>query len=179
VIEKVAAVFESYWHSSDFIDLDETQFEDHARAAKQAGPRIYLSPVELRPEPFQERMLEQLEVARSQGQHRNLLVSATGTGKTVMAAVDYTRLRQQLPRDRLLFVAHRKEILEQSLATSMESAPNSSSMSLPRFRACTHEVTQACLRTTSTSSSSMNSTTRPRAAIKDCWNTSNRVSCSG
>src|SRR5213076_2868371 len=51
------------------------------------------------------------------GRHRNLLVAATGTGKTVMAAVDYVRLREQLPRDRLLFVAHREEILEQSRAT--------------------------------------------------------------
>src|SRR5690606_17824409 len=55
--------------------------------------------------------------ARMQGRHRNLLVSATGTGKTVMAALDYQRLRKRLPRARLLFVAHRKEILDQSLAT--------------------------------------------------------------
>lgn len=34
-----------------------------------------------------------------------------------MAAVDYARLRAELPRARLLFVAHRKEILDQSLAT--------------------------------------------------------------
>ncbi len=34
-----------------------------------------------------------------------------------MAAVDYARLRETLPRARLLFVAHREEILDQSLAT--------------------------------------------------------------
>ena len=34
-----------------------------------------------------------------------------------MAAIDYTRLREHLQRSRLLFVAHREEILEQSLAT--------------------------------------------------------------
>ena len=67
--------------------------------------------------PFQERLLEQIELARTLGRHRNLLVAATGTGKTVMAAVDYARLRERLPRDRLLFVAHREEILEQSRAT--------------------------------------------------------------
>ncbi|HMQ28735.1 MAG TPA: DEAD/DEAH box helicase, partial [Acidimicrobiales bacterium] len=75
------------------------------------------SPMELPPEPFQERLLEQLAVARGQGHHRNLLVSATGTGKTVMAALDYVRLRRELPRARLLFVAHRQEILDQSLGT--------------------------------------------------------------
>jgi len=39
-----------------------------------------LSPIELRLEPFQERLLEEIEVARSRGQHNNLLVSATGGG---------------------------------------------------------------------------------------------------
>ena len=62
-------------------------------------------------------LLEQLALARHQGHHRNLLVAATGTGKTVMAAVDYARLRGSLTRDRLLFVAHREEILDQSRAT--------------------------------------------------------------
>ena len=33
------------------------------------------------------------------------------------SAIDYARLRARLPRARLLFVAHRKEILQQSLAT--------------------------------------------------------------
>ena len=56
-------------------------------------------------------------MSRQRGHHRNLLVAATGTGKTVMAALDYGRLRQQLPRSRLLFIAHREEILDQSLAT--------------------------------------------------------------
>ena len=56
-------------------------------------------------------------MARKHGRHRNLLVSATGTGKTVMAAVDYARLRTRLHRSRLLFVAHREEILEQSRQT--------------------------------------------------------------
>ena len=75
------------------------------------------SPVEVRLEPFQERLLELITLSREAGHHRNLLVSATGTGKTVMAAFDYARLRTMLPRARLLFVAHRQEILDQSRAT--------------------------------------------------------------
>jgi superfamily II DNA or RNA helicase len=78
---------------------------------------VLLSPVEIRPEPFQERLLEQIALSRQLGHHHNLLVSATGTGKTVMAALDYARLQEELPRARLLFVAHREEILTQSLAT--------------------------------------------------------------
>lgn len=116
VVDKFSAVFESYWASDDFRPFDATEFRELTRS-QPSDPRIHLSPVELRPEPFQSRLLEQVALSRLQGHHRNLLVSATGTGKTVMAALDYQRLRQRLPRARLLFVAHRREILEQSLAT--------------------------------------------------------------
>lgn len=119
ILAKFEAVFESYWQSADFVPFDAEQFEAESRQAGRidTGPTVILSPIELRLEPFQERLLEKIALARGRGHHRNLLVSATGTGKTVMAAVDYARLRQTLPRARLLFVAHRNEILDQSLAT--------------------------------------------------------------
>jgi superfamily II DNA or RNA helicase len=116
VIGKFSAVFESYWNSDDFRVFDVEEFKERTKSTK-SGPVVRLSPVEIRPEPFQSRLLELIELSRLQGHHRNLLVSATGTGKTVMAALDYQRLRKRLPRARLLFVAHRQEILEQSLAT--------------------------------------------------------------
>lgn len=118
VLGKVVAAFDSYWESDDFLEYDPVVFaEAQERSQSASGARILLSPLEIRPEPFQERLLEQIAVARARGQHQNLLVAATGTGKTVMAAVDYARLRNRLPRDRLLFVAHRKEILDQALGT--------------------------------------------------------------
>jgi superfamily II DNA or RNA helicase/HKD family nuclease len=119
VISKFGAVFDSYWSGGDYLPYDPDQFEDEQERAGRtdSGPRVILSPIELRPLPFQDRLLELVEVSRQRGHHRNLLVSATGTGKTVMAALDYGRLRSQLDRARLLFVAHREEILDQSLAT--------------------------------------------------------------
>ncbi len=117
VVNKVDAVFESYWNSGDFVPYNRQQFDERTQHPENSGPQIYLSPIEFRPEPFQERLLEQIELARQQGHHKNLLVSATGTGKTVMAAIDYIRLKAKLPRSRLLFVTHRKEILDQSMAT--------------------------------------------------------------
>jgi superfamily II DNA or RNA helicase/HKD family nuclease len=116
VIEKMAAVFESYWEQADFEEYDRDRF-DGSRVTQSPRLGIALSPIEIRLEPFQERLLEQIELSRTQGFHRNLLVSATGTGKTVMAAMDYARLRTRLSGSRLLFVAHREEILAQSRAT--------------------------------------------------------------
>jgi superfamily II DNA or RNA helicase len=116
VVDKVAAVFESYWKSPDFFAYDADQFLEQTQNERH-GSELLLSPIELRAEPFQERLLEQIALSRLQGHHRNLLVSATGTGKTVMATLDYARLRETLPRARLLFVAHRAEILEKTLAT--------------------------------------------------------------
>lgn len=116
VIDKFTAIFDSYWNSDEFRPFDSEEFRELTQITS-SGPRVYLSPVEIRPEPFQSRLLEQIELARLQGHHRNLLVSATGTGKTVMAALDYQRLRGRFPRSRLLFVAHRREILDQSQAT--------------------------------------------------------------
>jgi HKD family nuclease len=114
VIAKVISVIDSYWNNIDFVPFNRTEFD--ARVANH-GALSPLSPIELRPEPFQERLLEQIALSRLRGHHRNLLVAATGTGKTVMAAIDYAHLRETLPRARLLFVAHRKEILSQALTT--------------------------------------------------------------
>ncbi len=74
---------------------------------------------DLRPHPFQERILEALESERFvHEQWRNLVVAATGTGKTVVAAFDFKRFFEKKNRQaHLLFVAHRKEILEQAIAT--------------------------------------------------------------
>ncbi|MBK8095579.1 MAG: DUF3427 domain-containing protein [Planctomycetes bacterium] len=117
VVGKVGTVFEAYWNNPEFEPYDSADFARRAAPARPAGTILQLSPIELRPEPFQERLLELIELSRQADHHRNLLVAATGTGKTVMAAVDYARLRPRLARARLLFVAHREEILEQSVAT--------------------------------------------------------------
>jgi len=116
VIAKMRAVFDAYWEGGDFLPFDADEFLERTKAAP-VDEQFWLPPTDIVLMPFQERLLEQIAASRVQGHHRNLLVSATGTGKTVMAAVDYVRLRSHLPRARLLFVAHRKEILDQSRNT--------------------------------------------------------------
>lgn len=117
IIEKVRAVFLSYWENPDFQSYDSEIFHSRTSDNRNAKSQFIFGPVAVHPFAFQERLLDQIEASRSLGHHRNLLVAATGTGKTVMAALDYQSLRTQMHRHRLLFIAHRKEILEQSRAT--------------------------------------------------------------
>ena len=62
------------------------------------------------PWPVQAQALEALEQARIQGFRRGLVVMATGLGKTLLAAFDSNRPDFR----RVLFIAHREEILRQS-----------------------------------------------------------------
>lgn len=72
----------------------------------------------IRPFDYQQEILERLQMEREVRNHwRNLVVAATGTGKTVMAASDYKQFADKHERARLLFIAHREEILKQSLST--------------------------------------------------------------
>lgn len=126
ILQRFAAEFSTYWASPDFETYDASQAArlisaiDHAKTgAGPNEPRRFFA--DLRPHPFQERILDALAAARAVGQTRNLVVAATGTGKTVIAGFDYARFVAQAaaasptaPAPGLLFVAHRQELLEQA-----------------------------------------------------------------
>ena len=118
ILDKFSVEFETYWSSNEFAAFEEGRFKaaiDHARR-KSSGPAIFF---DLRPHPFQQRILEALERERTlYDRWRNLVIAATGTGKTVVAAFDFRNFYlQRHKQPRLLFVAHRQEILQQALAT--------------------------------------------------------------
>ena len=123
-IDKIEATFESYWNSNEFEYYDEGQCERLARALKAEkyfdtnNAEMYT--MDIAPYSYQQEILDKLQAEREvRGYTRNLVVAATGTGKTVISALDYKRFRKQNPGKpcRLLFVAHREEILRQSLYT--------------------------------------------------------------
>ena len=123
-INKIAATFESYWNSNEFEYYSEDQKERLARALKAEkyfdANNTALYTMDIAPYSYQQEILDRLEAERTvRGYTRNLVVAATGTGKTVISALDYKRFRKQNPGKpcRLLFVAHREEILRQSLYT--------------------------------------------------------------
>jgi len=125
LLQKFSMTFDSYWEDDAFVPYNpDTDAERLDAALKRAGGTtaermLGSTGLEVLPLLHQKEMLEELEAARTnRNEQRNLVVAATGTGKTVLAALDYKRLCEAAGRDlTLLFVAHRKEILEQSLKT--------------------------------------------------------------
>ena len=131
LMKTFSATFETYWNDTTFETYDPDRDRDRLddALAEASGLRqtdrvtLSLSGLEVRLYPYQAEMLESLEVERVvHDRHRNLIVAATGTGKTVIAALDYRSLCRATTGERpsLLFVAHREEILRQSLRTYRE-----------------------------------------------------------
>lgn len=121
ILSKAIATFEGYWASPDFRPYSAEERERLTRAlvcARAGDGRNDEAEVvyfDLKPYTFQEEVLEALALERGEGRHRNLVVAATGTGKTMIAAFDYARLPQRKGRPpTLLFVAHRDAIIRQS-----------------------------------------------------------------
>ncbi len=123
IIDKFQKTFDSYWQSSDFELFDDSIHREKLitslKSSKNTfGVQTNIQFFDLKPFPFQSEILEKLEVERlTHGRWRNLIVAATGTGKTVISAFDYKNFHQKNRPAKLLFIAHRKEILTQSLST--------------------------------------------------------------
>ena len=129
--QKVLNSFDFFLNSPDFEDFsgkdEEIEKLRHA-LQEEKNPKNKIANAQntsffnIKPYDYQQEILDKLAIQRSlYNRNKNLIVAATGTGKTVIAAFDYLRFRQQQDKNkqtsRLLFVAHRKEILEQALQT--------------------------------------------------------------
>jgi superfamily II DNA or RNA helicase len=123
IIDKFQKTFEAYWKNNEFESFREAfDGEKLQKALKQGKTQTdsLNSTVffDLNPFPYQNEILEKLWVERNiHHRFKNLLVAATGTGKTVISAFDFKRFRREFPNSRLLYLAHRKEILVQSIHT--------------------------------------------------------------
>ncbi|WP_412747791.1 DUF3427 domain-containing protein [Krasilnikovia sp. M28-CT-15] len=122
ILATFAATFDEYWDDPGFEAYDPRRDEARLREAlaAESGPNptdlsIDLTTVQVRPYGYQQEILDDLAAEREvHGRHRNLVVMATGTGKTIVAGLDYRRLRQAGQVESLLFVAHQEQILRQS-----------------------------------------------------------------
>ncbi|MBP6334418.1 MAG: DUF3427 domain-containing protein [Bacteroidia bacterium] len=122
IINKFQKTFETYWQDKEFQLFDKANDSEKLRVAlkkerihERNNPAAYF---DIKPFPFQEEILEKLETERIvHNRFRNLIVAATGTGKTVISGFDFKHFKKKNSNAKLLFVAHRKEILQQSQAT--------------------------------------------------------------
>jgi superfamily II DNA or RNA helicase len=125
MINKFNATFESYWHDNEFYLFNKDNENDKKKleiALRQNNNNTMSNDsqfyFDIIPYSYQTEILDKLQAEREvHNRYKNLLVAATGTGKTVISAFDYKRFVMNNPgsKNRLLFVTHREEILKQSL----------------------------------------------------------------
>ncbi|GMQ62163.1 DEAD/DEAH box helicase [Vallitalea maricola] len=128
VVRKFQATFESYWNSYDF-ELFTSGSEANRKKLKSAilkersgdydnNMTSSMTFFDIRPYAYQQDILNNLQAEREIfGKYKNLVVAATGVGKTVIAAFDFKQYYKKNPNAKLLFVAHREEILKQAMDT--------------------------------------------------------------
>lgn len=116
--------FEELFHNPRAMPLTDAWIDDYERRRVQP-----LQPVEAgshesdpppTPTPIQGEALHALVATREEGYSRGLVVLATGLGKTWLAAFDVA----QMGARRVLFVAHREEILNQAADTFARIKPS-------------------------------------------------------
>ena len=129
IIRSTQATFDSYWNSETFEALDTN--EDLNRFAKAIdevrkktsnidGPEVVTRFVR---KTHQMKVLEKLQYEREKrNNYKNLIIAATGTGKTAISAFDYKDFNQTFKKEngreaRLLFIVHREKILKQARST--------------------------------------------------------------
>jgi superfamily II DNA or RNA helicase len=129
IITKCKNTFDTYWSDANFELYVPELHRDKLKQALEKG-KVKKSEDEvsaffdINPFPFQQQILDQLSQCRERGEMKNLVVAATGTGKTVISAFDFKRFVKAHPTANFLFVAHREEILRQARYTFRQVLKN-------------------------------------------------------
>jgi superfamily II DNA or RNA helicase len=129
IISKCKNTFDTYWNDANFeLYNAELHREKLKQALEKGNIRNDKDEInkffDLSPFPFQQQILDQLAQCRNRGENKNLVVAATGTGKTVIAAFDFKQFLKNKPQANFLFVAHREEILRQARYTFRQVLKN-------------------------------------------------------
>ena len=106
--------FHTLWNAKNTYnyDLFIGAYRIHYNEQKRYHP-ISNIPTTLAPNPMQEKFSKNLEDLLNQDQHKALLISATGTGKTYASAFGLQRIQAK----KVLFLVHREQIAKQAKET--------------------------------------------------------------
>jgi superfamily II DNA or RNA helicase/diadenosine tetraphosphate (Ap4A) HIT family hydrolase/HKD family nuclease len=125
---RVVQAFDAVWQQARVLDAAFLHgYRDRPQLPRQVqAVEMDLEPIEGPgvPHGIQAQALSQLAEARREGRQRALVVMATGLGKTWLAAFDVLQLAAELGRTpRVLFLAHRSELLRQAAKTLGRAFP--------------------------------------------------------
>ncbi|MEC4115945.1 DUF3427 domain-containing protein [Myroides phaeus] len=124
IIDKFQKTFDTYWNNEEFEvykgDEDYEKVDSALKRSKigKSDQQENIAFFDIKPYYYQKDILEKLRVERSTHQsYKNLVVAATGTGKTMIAAFDFKSYYSENPNTKMLFIAHRIDILKQARTT--------------------------------------------------------------
>ena len=124
-LQQVRQAFEALFHHPDTVPLNDTTLAHYRKRRKPPAQTLLRTPPDVEPpkeiptpHPIQQEALRALNQTRERGNKAGLVVLATGLGKTWLSAFD------SAPFNRVLFVAHREEILGQAMRTYRRIRPH-------------------------------------------------------
>ena len=140
IYEKSLNQFEKLWHSNEAIELTEDFIDEYEKYKKSINVQNTFDyrktkikqENEFVPNSMQKRVLQKLRETRINGNKKGLVISATGTGKTYLAAMDIKQFfeidsnnenklfeindeKSKISNIKFLFIAHREELLENAM----------------------------------------------------------------
>ena len=132
--------FEKLWHSNEAIELTQDFIDEYEKYKKSVNAQNTFDyrktkieqENEFVPNSMQKRILQKLKETRINGNKKGLVISATGTGKTYLAAMDIKQFfeiksnaknklfeindkKSKTSNIKFLFIAHREELLENAI----------------------------------------------------------------
>ena len=132
--------FEKLWHSNEAIELTQDFIDEYEKYKKSINAQNTFDyrktkieqENEFIPNSMQKRVLQKLKETRINGNKKGLVISATGTGKTYLAAMDIKQFfeiksnaknklfeindkKSKTSNIKFLFIAHREELLENAI----------------------------------------------------------------
>ena len=131
--------FEKLWHSNEAIELTQDFIDEYEKYKKSINAQNTFDYRKTKieqenkfvPNSMQKRVLQKLKETRINGNKKGLVISATGTGKTYLAAMDIKQFfiksnaknklfeindkKSKTSNIKFLFIAHREELLENAI----------------------------------------------------------------